>query len=99
MALSNAERQRRYRDRRKRELADLRKAYPYPAGEAGKGYQATRRRVREALGVLAGQGSPEAVAGYFDGSDEAILVAERLDRAVTWLIAFTEAFNGARRPT
>jgi hypothetical protein len=92
MALSNAERQKRMRDRRRRELADLRKD---KRTGAGKYPDRVRRDIRDALRVLAGGPTPERAAEHFIGTDEAPLVAERLGPALAWLKDFAVAFRKA----
>lgn len=48
------------------------------------------KQVREAIYKLTGLPSPEKVLNYFAGTDEAVLVNERLGEAATWLAAFAD---------
>ncbi len=59
------------------------------APRPSRGKDAVRQRVREAISALSGLPSPHEVMGYFAGTDEAVLVSERLPDAATWLAGFS----------
>lgn len=50
-------------------------------------------RVRDALVTLSGLPSPSEVAGYFAGTDGAIIIDERLSSASRWLAEFAEIWS------
>jgi len=94
MALSNAEKQKRYRDRLRREITDLRRDGPAPPPDPlEQGENARHRQLRHALGVMAGTWPADEMAKSLEGTDEAILIGERLDPALEWLTAFSAAFH------
>ena len=51
-------------------------------------------RVREAIAALSGLPPPEEVIGYLSGTDDAVIVGERLQAAAQWLAEFTELWPG-----
>lgn len=75
----------------------LRNATPAPPSEPQprlSGKDATSRRVRDAILALAGLPPPSTVVGYLRGTDDAILVDERLATAASWLAEFAELWAG-----
>lgn len=62
-----------------------------PAPSSGK--TAICDRVREAITTLSGLPPAHEVAGYFDGTDAAIIISERLATAADWLAAFSSAWK------
>lgn len=55
-----------------------------------RGKAAIIARVREAITALHGLPSAAEVVGYLDGTDEAILIGERLPAVAEWLAAFAD---------
>ena len=66
--------------------------------ETSRGPDGVRKRIRDALQNLQGQPNAAEVAGYFEGSDDAIIVTERLGPAVTWLVDFALQFTLTHHP-
>lgn len=62
-----------------------------PAPSSGK--TAICDRVREAITILSGLPPAHEVAEYFDGTDAAIIISERLATAADWLAAFSNAWK------
>lgn len=62
-----------------------------PAPSSGK--TAICDRVREAITILSGLPPAHEVAGYFDGTDAAIIISERLAPAAAWMAAFSDAWS------
>lgn len=62
---------------------------PVPAPPT-RGKDAICERVSQAIQTLSGLPPAEQVAGYFNDSDQAILVDERVLRALDWLTEFAE---------
>jgi hypothetical protein len=75
--------------------AVLETARPQAAARAtpSRGKDATRERVLEAIVILSGLPPAHEVAGYFAGTDTAIIVSERLRPAATWLAEFSDAWK------
>ena len=55
-----------------------------------RGKAAICRQVRDAIVALTGLPNPDEVLGYFSGTDEAVLINERLAEAATWLAGFAD---------
>lgn len=68
-------------------------AAPKPA--PGRGKDAIRERVLEAIVVLSGLPPAHEVAAYFVGTDTAIIVSERIRPAASWLAEFNDAWEDA----
>lgn len=79
----------------RRAVSRTRHAASAPLPQAQRGREAALTRVREALTALAGLPEPHEVAAYFKGSDAALVVAETIQPALNWLVAFSSAFNEA----
>lgn len=66
---------------------------PSRTGVPARGREALCRRVRDALCELSGLPPAAEVAASFAGTDDAILVAEKLPPVAAWIAAFTEAWS------
>lgn len=58
-----------------------------------RGKDAVCARVRDAIAALSGLPNAAEVVGYFQGTDHAVIVDERLSAAVRWLSEFSEAWS------
>lgn len=58
-----------------------------------RGAAAICERVREAIIILSGLPPAHEVAGYFAGTDAAIIISERLRPAAAWLAEFSDAWK------
>lgn len=67
---------------------------PPPSKPApGRGKDAIRERVLEAIVILSGLPPAHEVAAYFAGADTATIVSERLRPAASWLADFNDAWK------
>lgn len=64
---------------------------PKPA--PGRGKDAIRERVLEAIVILSGLPPAHEVVAYFAGTDTAIIVSERIRTATAWLAEFSDAWK------
>lgn len=62
---------------------------PAPA----RGKDSVRERVLEAIMILSGLPPAHEVAGYFAGTDNAIIISERIHPAAAWLAEFATAWK------
>jgi hypothetical protein len=76
-------------------IADIETARPQHAARPspGRGAAAICERVREAITILSGLPPAHEVAGYFAGTDAAIIISERLRPAAAWLADFSDAWK------
>jgi len=58
------------------------------------GRSAVCERVREAISLLTGLPPAREVAAYFRGTDDAIVIADRLPAVTAWLVEFKNAWEG-----
>lgn len=64
-----------------------------PKAPPGRGKDAIRERVLEAIMILSGLPPAHEVSGYFVGADTAIIISERLPAASRWLADFNNAWK------
>ncbi len=66
---------------------------PTPRTAPGRGKDAIRERVLEAIVILSGLPPAHEVAAYFAGTDTATIISERLHPAASWLADFSDAWK------
>lgn len=79
----------------KRAMAEVIQLPVSPKSIPARGKEAVCTRVAEAILTLSGLPPAKEVAGYFRGAEEAVIVSERIENALNWLLDLSEAWENS----